>query len=219
VSGGAADDLATTSGIPRDQIEVIYNPVITPGLLEQAGRAVDHPWFAEGQQPVVLGVGRLTPQKDFPNLIRAFAEVRRRRAARLVILGEGPDRPALAALIAELGLEADADLAGFRENAAAYMARAAVFVLSSAWEGLPTVLIEALATGTPVISTDCKSGPREILQEGRLGALVPVRNPAALANAIDAVLDRRVSPPPRQELLPFTDDAAVEHYLRLIERA
>ncbi len=219
VSRGAADDLASTSRIPRDRIEVIYNPVITPGLREQAGRAPDHPWYAAGQPPVVLGVGRLTRQKDFPTLIRAFAELRRRRPARLIILGEGEERAALTALVAELGLQADVALLGFQNDALAFMAHAAVFVLSSAWEGLPTVLIEALAAGTRVVSTDCESGPREILQDGRLGELVPVGDSAALACAIDAVLSRPFQAPPQDALTPYTRETAVDHYLRVIERA
>lgn len=219
VSRGAADDLANTSRIPRDRIEVIYNPVITPGLRERAGRAPDHPWYAAGQPPVVLGVGRLTRQKDFPTLIRAFAELRRRRPARLIILGEGEERAALTALVVELGLEADVALLGFQNDALAFMAHAAVFVLSSAWEGLPTVLIEALAAGTRVVSTDCESGPREILQDGRLGELVPVGDSAALARAIDAVLSRPFQAPPPDALSPYTRETAVDHYLRVIERA
>jgi glycosyltransferase involved in cell wall biosynthesis len=217
VSRAAADDLAQTAGIPRERIEVIYNPVIPPTLRQQAERVPDHPWFAPGQPPVVLGVGRLTRQKDFPNLIRAFAELRRRRAVRLVILGEGEERATLTALVSELGLDADVALPGFRDNVAAYMARSAVFALSSAWEGLPTVLIEALAAGTRVVSTDCPSGPREILQDGRLGALVPVDDPQALARAINAALDQPNGAVPPEALVRFTREAAVDHYLRLIE--
>jgi glycosyltransferase involved in cell wall biosynthesis len=219
VSRGAADDLAGTTGLPRERVEVVYNPVITPALLALAREAPDHAWFAPGQPPVILGVGRLTRQKDFPSLIRAFAEVRRRRPARLIILGEGEDRPALEALIADLAVTEDVAIPGFRDNAMAYMAHSAAFVLSSAWEGLPTVLIEALAAGTRVVSTDCPSGPREILREGRLGALVPVGDSAALARAILDTLDRPADPVPADALTPFTRDAAVDHYLRLIESA
>lgn len=219
VSHGAADDFARGSGVPRDRMDVIYNPVITAGIMGQAREAPDHPWLAPGGPPVVLGVGRLTRQKDFPTLVRAFAEVRRRRPARLIILGEGEDRPVLEGLARELGVADEVSLPGFRANAMAYMATAGVFVLSSEWEGLPTVLIEALAAGTRVVSTDCPSGPREILQGGRLGALVPVANPAALADAIIAALDAPPAPPPDQALQPFTRDAAVDHYLRLIADA
>jgi glycosyltransferase involved in cell wall biosynthesis len=217
VSRGAADDLARTSGVPRERVRVVYNPVITPDLLARAAESPDHPWFCPGQPPVILGVGRLTPQKDFPTLIRAFAEVRRRRPARLIILGEGPERPVLEALVKQLALADDVALPGFRENAMAFMAASALFVLSSAWEGLPTVLIEALAAGTQVVATDCPSGPREILQEGRLGALVPVGNPAALARAIGEALDHPAAPLLPDALTAYTRDAAVDHYLRLIE--
>ena len=219
VSRGAADDLARTTGLPRERVEVVYNPVITPEVMALTRQAPDDPWFAPGEPPVVLGVGRLTRQKDFATLLQAFALVRRRRPARLVILGEGEDRPALEALVAVLGLGADVALPGFRDNAMAYMSRAALFVLSSAWEGLPTVLIEAMAAGARVVSTDCPSGPREILQDGRLGALVPVGDAAALADAIILALDQPSCPPDASALAPYTRDAAVDHYLRLIEAA
>jgi glycosyltransferase involved in cell wall biosynthesis len=219
VSRGAADDLARVSGLARDSIEVVYNPVITPDLIDGAHKSPNHPWFAGGQPPVFLGVGRLTRQKDFPTLIRAFAVVRRRHDARLVILGDGEDRAALTALANELEVADDVALPGFRENAAAYMAGSEVFVLSSAWEGLPTVLIEALAAGTRVVSTDCPSGPREILQDGRLGTLVPVGDAAALAKAMAEALEQPRCPVPFEALRPFTRDAAVDHYLRLIESA
>ena len=217
VSRGVADDLARTSGLPRDRIEVIYNPVITPTMMAQARQVPEHRWFAPGQPPVILGVGRLTQQKDFLTLLRAFAEVRRCRTVRLMILGEGEDRSALEPLAGELGVADDVSLPGFQENAMAYMASSAVFVLSSAWEGLPTVLIEALAAGTPVISTDCPSGPREILQDGRLGTLVPVGDAAALAAAILRILEQPAGAVPTAALTPFTRDAAVDNYLRLIE--
>ncbi|MEO6057277.1 MAG: glycosyltransferase [Gemmatimonadales bacterium] len=219
VSGGAADDLARTAGLPRDRVGVVYNPVITPSMLALARERPAHPWFGPGRPPVVLGAGRLTPQKDFPTLIRAFAEVRRRRDGRLVILGEGEERPRLEALVIDLGLSEDVALPGFQDNAMAYLAGSALFVLSSAWEGLPTVLIEALAAGTRVVSTDCPSGPREILQGGRLGALVPIGDVAALATAMHAALEAPPATTPPDALAPFTRDAAVDHYLRLIESA
>jgi glycosyltransferase involved in cell wall biosynthesis len=158
----------------------------------------------------------LARQKDFENLLRAFALVRQQRPARLLILGEGEERPALEALVRELGLEADVALPGYVAEAHGCMARAAVFVLSSAWEGLPTVLIEALAVGSPVVATDCPSGPREILRGGELGHLVPPRNARALADAILATLagsSRRV---PLDELREFTQEVAAGAYLRLV---
>jgi glycosyltransferase involved in cell wall biosynthesis len=216
VSQGAADDLVRTTGLSANRVDVIYNPVITPDLLAARSAPPPHPWLEDGQPPVVLGVGRLTGQKDFPTLLRAFALVRRRRPARLIILGEGQDRPALEALVAQLGLKDDVALPGYHPAVYAFMARAAVFVLSSAYEGLPTVLIEALALTPSVVSTDCPSGPREILQQGRLGRLVPMRDPEALSEAIMASLDH---PGPRaadEALAPYTEQAAVEHYLRAV---
>jgi glycosyltransferase involved in cell wall biosynthesis len=219
VSRGAADDFVRTSGVARDRVQVVYNPVITPRVVALARKVPDHPWFSSGQPPVILGVGRLTAAKDFPTLIRAIADVRRRRAVRLIILGEGEERPALEALVKELGVGEDVALPGFRDDAPSYMARSALFVLSSAWEGLPTVLIEALAAGTRVVSTDCPSGPNEILREGRLGALVPVGDSAALADAMIAALDQPARTHSLDALMPYTRDAAVDHYLQLIESA
>jgi glycosyltransferase involved in cell wall biosynthesis len=219
VSCGVADEFARMSGMPRDRVRVVYNPVITPAVLAAARVVPEHPWFGPGQPPVILGVGRLTAAKDFPTLIRAFAQVRRVRPSRLMILGEGEERPALVALLDELGVADDVARPGYREDALGYMGRSALFVLSSVREGLPTVLIEALAAGARVVSTDCLSGPREILQEGRLGTLVPVGDAGALAAAIVDALKRPGGPVPSDALTPFTRDAAVDHYLRLIENA
>jgi glycosyltransferase involved in cell wall biosynthesis len=216
VSQGVADDLVRTTGLPADSVEVIYNPVITSSLLAARASPPPHPWLEPGQPPVILGVGRLTAQKDFPNLIRAFAHVRGQRQARLIILGEGDDRRALEELVNQLGLKDDVALPGFHPAVYAFMARAAVFALSSAWEGLPTVLIEALALARAVVSTDCPSGPREILQHGRLGRLVPFHDPEALGQAILASLDQSGPPVPDEALEPFTEQAAVQHYLRAV---
>jgi glycosyltransferase involved in cell wall biosynthesis len=217
VSRDAADDLARTCGLPRESVRVIYNPVINPAVLAVARQKPDHPWFAAAQPPVILGVGRLTAQKDFPTLIRAFAELRKQQPARLIILGEGEDRAGLEALADKLRVRPDVDLPGFRKDAMAYMAHSSLFVLSSAWEGLPTVLIEALAAGTSVVSTDCPSGPREILQDGRLGTLVPVGDHMTLAEAMLDTLRRPPGPISAETLAPFTRDVAVDNYLRLIE--
>ena len=210
VSAGVAESLMAYSGLDRRRVSVIHNPVVTPALLEKALAAVTHPWFDPGQPPVILGAGRLTAQKDFANLLRAFAIVRRRRPARLIILGEGPDRAALRGLIDRLDLTQDADMPGFDANPYASMSRAAVFVLSSAWEGLPTVLIEAMACGTPVVATDCRSGPADILVGGRFGELVPVADPTALAAAILRTLDR---PPPPAALRRRAADFSIENAL------
>lgn len=215
VSRGVAEDFTALTGI-KDRLEVVYNPVILPDFFAKSEALVDHPWLAPGQPPVILGVGRLTRQKNFPNLIRAFAEVRKGRVARLMILGEGEERAALEALAHKLGLGSDVTLPGFVPNPLAYMKRAALFALSSDWEGLPTVLIEALALSTPIVATDCKSGPREILADGRWGRLVPVGDPSALAIALTAALSepRRVVPP--ETYSSYTQKTVVETYLRLL---
>ncbi len=214
VSRGVADDLAIRSGLPAEKIKVIYNPVVTPELFAKAEEPLDHPWFQPGEPPVILGAGRLTPAKDFSTLIRAFALVRKKRPARLMILGEGKDRPKLEALVHELGLEGEAALPGFVDNPYNYMKRAAVFVLSSRWEGLPTVLIEALALGTLVVSTNCPSGPAEILQ-GHKEFLVPVGDANALARAILCLLEN----PSRLhiDISSYTLSHALELYLRTLE--
>lgn len=193
VSPGVADDLQAITGLPRERMHVLPNPVVTPELAEQAAEAVDHPWFAPQEPPVILGAGRLSAAKNFPLLLRAFTRVRALRACRLMIIGEGRKRPELEALARQLNIHADFTLPGFVHNAYAYMAKSALFVLSSKVEGSPNVLIEALACGTPVVATDCPSGPREILAGGRFGALVPVADEAALANAIEAALDAPLS--------------------------
>jgi glycosyltransferase involved in cell wall biosynthesis len=167
----------------------------------------------------VLGVGRLTAQKAFSVLIEAFARVRKSQPARLLILGEGEERPMLEALIRQLGLEQDVDLPGFVSNPYPYMAHAALFVLSSRWEGLPTVLVEAMSLRTPVIATDCPSGPREILGDGQYGHLVPVDDPCALAMAIQNFLANRASCPLEESWKPFELDFVTDQYLNVLLRS
>ncbi len=213
VSEGVARDLAPIVGCELARIRVIYNPVVTPELVAKAGADLDHAWFRPGEPPVILGVGKLEAQKDFPTLIRAFAKVRAQRPARLIILGWGPDRPQLEALIVDEGLEPHVDLPGHVAKPYAYMSRAAAFVLSSAWEGLPTVLIEAMALGLPVVSTDCPSGPAEILCNGRYGRLTPVHDHDALAAAMLSALSGHTAPSAHQRLDAFKTDTVIQQYL------
>jgi glycosyltransferase involved in cell wall biosynthesis len=194
VSAGVAADVMATARLPRDRVRVVRNPVVTPALYREAAAAVDHPWLADPAVPVVMGVGRLTRQKDFPTLIRAFAAVRRARPLRLIVLGEGRDRAALEQLAAYEGVATDVDLPGFQPNPYAWLARSRLFVLSSAWEGSPNALTEAMALGVPVVSTDCRSGPRELLDGGRFGRLVPVGDAEGLAGAMRETLDRPLPP-------------------------
>ena len=213
VSNGVADDLARCASIPRERIRTIYNPLVTPELRASAATTPEHPWFKESMPPLILGAGKLHEQKDFPTLLRAFARLRSKRKVKLIILGEGKRRPDLLALADGLGIRDDVSLPGFVDNPFAYMARASVFALSSAWEGLPGVLIQALACGCPVVSTDCPSGPDEILENGRYGRLVPVGDDAALAEAMARTLDT----PPSSEFLrtraeAFSTDRVLSQY-------
>ncbi len=219
VSEDAADDLRQAFRLSSDRVRVIYNPVVSPALFLSAAEPLEHPWFGPGQPPVALSVGRLCEQKDFPALIQAFAKVRARIPARLLILGDGPDRARLEAAVAALGLTESVSLPGFAPNPYAYMVRAAAYVLSSRWEGLPTVLIEALACGLPIVSTDCPSGPREILQGGRYGSLVPVGDVEALAVALEASLLGRRAAAPRESWAAFdTARVAVDYEKALFTR-
>ena len=216
VSNGVAEDFANITRLPRESIKVIYNPIVIPELLEKAKEAVEHPWFSRGEPPVILSVGRLTKAKDYPTLIRAFALVRRKYPARLMILGEGEERAKLEALTQELGLQDDISLPGFVDNPYAYMARAAVFVLSSAWEGFGNVLVEAMAVGTPVISTDCPSGPAEILENGRWGKLVPVGDVEELTKAIMITLRDPNHPDVAKRAQDFRIEKQVQNYLKVL---
>jgi glycosyltransferase involved in cell wall biosynthesis len=218
VSEGVAEDLVACAGLARERVVTIPNPVVTPAALQKAREPIPHPWLAPDSAPVALAAGRFHPQKDFPLLLRAFARATQHRPAlRLIVLGEGAERPRLEQLAHELGIEDSVSFPGHAANPYAFMSRAAVFVLSSIYEGLPTVLIEALACGVPVVSTDCPSGPAEILENGRFGRLVPVGDPEKLAAAILETLD---AAPDRERLqqrgLDFTAAAASRRYLPIL---
>ncbi len=189
VSRGVAETVSVVVGVPQSRIAVIYNPAVAPELVRQRAEAEpDHLWFRDGGPPVVLGVGRLVPQKDFPALIEAFRRVLAERPCRLVILGEGPMRHDLEERVSALGLEDSVSLPGWVENPYAFMARAALFVLPSRHEGFPGALVEALACGCPAVSTDCPAGPSEILEDPDL--LAPVGDPEALARVMLRALAR-----------------------------
>jgi glycosyltransferase involved in cell wall biosynthesis len=218
VSEGVATDLAKATGIPRRRIQVIYNPIVTPRLEEMSRESLTNPWFEPGAPPVILAVGRLTVQKDFGTLIRAFSSVRRSHVAHLMILGDGEERAALQSQIQDAGLERDVSMPGYIPNPYPYMKRSSLFVLSSRWEGLPGVLIEALYCGVPAVATDCPSGSREILADGKFGPLVPVGDAKALAEAISGHLEKPLPPPPSESWKPYTEDTVVGQYLELLHR-
>jgi glycosyltransferase involved in cell wall biosynthesis len=191
VSQGVASDLIKI-GIEPQKVQAIYNPIVTSELRLRLQETIEHPWFEPGQPPVILGVGRLTRQKDFSTLLRAFAQLNRRNTSRLMILGEGEERIELEKLARELGIAENVMFPGFVTNPYAYMTQAKAVVLSSAWEGFGNVLVEAMAAGTPVIATDCESGPAEILANGKYGKLVRVGNPEEMAIAIAATFEHSV---------------------------
>jgi glycosyltransferase involved in cell wall biosynthesis len=217
VSGGVARSLAELAGMPIDRVSVIHNPVRPPTAAIVRQPCTAAPEWANFDGPRLIAVGSLKPAKDFALLLDAFTKVQREAKARLLILGEGPLRAELEALRNSLGLDGAVDMPGFVIDPYPYLARADVFVLSSAWEGFGNVIVEALGCGTPVVSTDCPSGPGEILEGGRYGKLVPVGDAEALARAILATLSEDHD---RDALIrrarDFSVDIAAERYLRLL---
>ena len=203
-SEGVGEDLSSIAGVSQDRVHVIRNPIVTRDFDSLSRERPDHPWLRDADSQVILSVGSLEPRKDFSTLIRAFAAFRAKRPCKLVILGEGRERKGLLRLAKELGVERDVDLPGFMRNPYPYMRTASVFVLSSRREGASAVIVEALACGTPVVSTDCPSGPAETLQNGQVGRLVPVGDPEVMARDIERTLDSPSQP-------AFLQEAASEH--------
>lgn len=217
VSAGAADDYARHYKTPAAKIQVIYNPVISPPLFATARLPLDHPWLVTGQPPVIIGISRLSEEKDFANLIESFAIVRATgQQCRLMILGEGELWPSLESLVQQRGLQDDVTLPGFVDNPFQYLSHARLFVLSSRCEGLSTALIEAMAFSTPVVSTNCRNGPIEILDNGRFGAPVPIENAEALATVICAELAKKKLGPPKESWERFDVEHAVDSYLEFL---
>jgi glycosyltransferase involved in cell wall biosynthesis len=217
VSQGVQADLMRLTGLPGVRVPRIYNPVLSERVRLQSEESIDHPWFETGTPPVILAVGRLVPVKGYDVLIRAFAKVRQQMHAHLLILGEGEQRAELELLAQQLGVADDVQMPGYEPNPFKYMRRAAVFALSSRYEGLPNALIQAMACGCPVIATDCPSGPREILADGKYGVLVPVGDVDALAQAILQGLEGRIPTAPPEWLLQFEENHIVEQYLQVLE--
>jgi glycosyltransferase involved in cell wall biosynthesis len=217
VSHGAADDLARMACIPRQSIRVIYNPVVSANLLAKSRGLTSHRWLKDSHIPVIVGMGRLTRQKNFAALIQAFALLRERIPSRLIILGDGEERPSLESLCMSLGIAENVDLPGFIANPYPILSKSSLFVLSSRWEGLPWVLIEALACGTKVVSTDCPSGPSEVLDNGAYGQLCPVDDVPALAAAmVRAMAGEFIAADPTNWLNLFSMEANSARYLDLI---
>lgn len=189
VSDGVRDDLVEHFGLPPRKTTVIHNPVELETVRSLAVDDPHHPWLTpDSDVPVIVAVGKLQPAKGYPDLLEAFRRLRSKRPARLLVLGEGPERPMLERLIDQYQVGADVELLGFQSNPYQYMARATVFAHAAHWEGFPNVLVEAMACDAPVVSTDCPSGPSEIITSGQDGLLVKVGSPETLAERLDQVL-------------------------------
>jgi glycosyltransferase involved in cell wall biosynthesis len=202
----------------KTPIKVIYNPVVTPALYNKSSAEATHLFYKNKSAPILLAIGRLSAQKDFSTLLRSFAELRKTQKAKLLILGEGEERGLLESLAKDLNLGDDLSMPGFVDNPYPYIKNADVIVSSSAWEGLPTVMIEALALGTPVVGTDCPGGSSEILGGGAYGQLVDMKNPNELARAIAETLHTaqdKSSLQARGQV--FSMEAAARHYLALLD--
>lgn len=217
VSKGVADDLLQITRIPSHKMHVIYNPMITEDFYAMADAPVEHPWFTVGATPIVIGVGRLHPVKGFDTLLCAFARAVREVDARLVILGEGEERHRLEQLAQELGIAPLVSMPGFDPNPLRYLRRASVYVLASRSEGMPGALIQALASGCPVVATSCCSGVLEVTEGGKYGTIVPVDDVDAMAEAILLILRGKRHPLPTDEwFMRFRADTVASQYLQVM---
>lgn len=213
VSEGIARDMPRLLGVSADKVVTIHNPVDIDTVRRRMAAPADHPWLSDRTAPVILAAGRLTAQKDYPTLLAAFARLRAERSARLIILGQGEEEAQLKARAAELGVAGDVCFAGFQDNPFAFMARCDLYVMSSAWEGFPNALVQAMACGARIVSTNCPSGPAEILEGGRWGRLVPVGDDAALAPAMAEALDDPAPPDVARRVEAFRSEVAIDAYL------
>ncbi|WP_394863581.1 glycosyltransferase [Paraclostridium bifermentans] len=219
VSKATAEDASITLNIPLDKIDVIYNPIINQSIIEKSNDIIDDIYFNDDTITNILAVGRLTEAKSFDTLIKAVnILLKDRKDVRLTIIGEGPKREELERLAKDLKIDSYVDMPGFKDNPYSYMSKCDVFVLSSKWEGLPSVIIEAMACGADIVATDCKSGPREILEDGKYGILTPVGDEHKLANAINQSLstDKNIDGIDKH-LDQFSFDKIIEKYINLIK--
>lgn len=214
VSKVIESDMQRLIGVPESKTVTIYNPVDVETIHEKMTAPLDHAWFNTKIAPVILAAGRLTEAKDYPTLLQAFAQLRKSRDARLVILGQGEEEARLKALAQDIVISKNVDFVGFQDNPFAWMARCDLFVMSSAWEGFPNVLVQAMACGAPVVSTNCRTGPSEILENGSWGRLVPVGDFNALCEAMIATLDDVSSPDVQVRVKDFDKELIINHYER-----
>lgn len=219
VAQGVSDELVEQIGLPRALVTTIWNPVVTDDFPARAALPAPHPWLSDGGPPVIMAAGRLAPVKDYPTLLTAIARLRQSRPVRALVLGDGPEREALSALRDTLGLADCVELPGRCADPLPWFARAAALAVSSRSEGFALTLVEAMALGIPVASTDCPVGPRDILDGGQYGPLTPVGDAQALADALAGLLD---APPPPEHLraraAAFTVARSTDAFLALFDR-
>jgi glycosyltransferase involved in cell wall biosynthesis len=223
VAQGVCDDLIANFGVPPERVRAILNPIDLERVRRAAQEPPPHPWLQPGaDRPTLVTVGKLQVAKGHHDLLAAFARVRAELPARLLILGQGPLEAELRATIARHQLQDDVALVGFQSNPYAFMGHSPIFVLSSLWEGFPNVLTEAMACGAAVISTDCPSGPSEIIEDGRSGLLVPVGDAGALSDAMlrllrDESLRRAIAARGHREVERFSVEKIIAQYAASFE--
>ena len=215
VSKGVATAMSKYGSINYSKINIIPNPVITKDIFTQSSIFVKHSFF-DLREPVILFVGRLSHEKDLTNLIYAFKKVQEKISSRLLIVGDGPDRDKLEKLVTKEHLSQRVSFLGHQKNPYPYFAQSDLFVLSSTREGLPTVLVEALAFGLKIVSTDCQSGPREILKNGKYGNLVEQSNSSALANSMILSLEGPDPTIPENFFDEYKVESAVNLYTKML---
>lgn len=221
ISRGVAEDLYKIIRSSQ-KIRVIYNPIAVEQIYTLAEEPLEHPWFSSRKIPVILAVGRLAKCKDYPNLLMAFNKILQKQPIRLVILGKGSEKSKLERLADKLGLSENIAFLGFQENPYKYMKKASVFVLSSIQEGFGNVIVEAMTCGTPVVSTDCRSGPNEIIENGKNGILVSVSNPKALAEAVlnllkNPLLRKKLSEEGKKRAQDFSVEKITKEYEKFFQ--
>lgn len=221
VSEGVAAQVVEALHVARDCVRVVYNPMVNDELDTLARESVHHPWFAE-PIPIIVACGRLIGVKDYPTLITAFARVRAQQPVRLFVLGDGPLKSDLEQLARALGVESDVCFHGFDRNPFKYFARATMLMHASTVEGLPGALIQSMACGSPVVSTDCDFGPREVIRDGVDGFLVPVADVTALADraqriVADRTLRARMSHEGRASMNRFSLESSLARYEAALE--
>ncbi len=219
ISQGVMQDIQKNANIRPNRISWIHNPVVTKGLLENLKETSKDEWFEQAKSQIIVMSGRLVHQKDYVTAVCAYEKIVQKRDIRLLILGEGALRGELEALAEQLGVEDKIHFTGFVENPLSYMKHADLFVLSSIHEGFGNVVVEALLCGLPVVSTDCPSGPAEILQDGEFGTLVPVCDPQALSDAIISALDKECDPEKQKaRAMDFTVENICSQYEGLFNK-